>query len=120
MRIYPTKYQTFSSLFHPGKEINQRDRRRTAWENQSIKKTNTINATNTNDDDDKDNDNNNDIDNDNDKYNDNDDDDDNGNNNGNNTPNANMAYLTAGPGLVARKRGQLGFESFVLTARLSD
>ena len=33
------------------------------------------------------------------------------------TPNANMADLSDGPGLVARKRG---LQSFVLTARLSD
>ena len=36
------------------------------------------------------------------------------------TPNADMADLSVGPGLLARKRGQSGLKSFVLTARLSD
>ena len=36
------------------------------------------------------------------------------------TPNATMVDLSAGPGLVERKRGYWGLKSFVLTARLSD
>ena len=36
------------------------------------------------------------------------------------TPNANMVHLSVGPGLVARKGGEWGLDSFVLTARLSD